>query len=214
MLGHPMQREWATRLAGRGKRELIQTMLVRSPHVGATEKLMLALEAYPLSYLLMASEYPTRIWILDRDEKLSSAAILTEEMRGRRWHSTRITIDECDGLTDVALGYVAMVTSWRSMLVMRHEFAHVATTFFAPRERAELGALYLQAQRTNHFLEPLARESIGEYLACALSAWFFEDLAKELASFDPLLFRFVRGLMRRAEGLSRSIEREASLAVN
>jgi len=207
-----MQREWAARLAGRGKRELIQSMLVRSPHVGATEKLVLALEAYPLSYLLMASEYPTRIWIIDRDEKLSSANILTTEMRERRWHSTQITIDECEGLTDVASGYVAMVTSWRSMLVIRHEFAHVATTFFAPQERAELSALYLQAQRTNHFLEPLARESVGEYLACALSSWLFEDLARELATFDPLLFRFIRGLIHRAEGFSRSIEREATLA--
>ncbi len=211
MVGYSTPYDWIVRLAGRGKRDLIRGMLVRSPHAGATEKLMLALEAYPLSYLLMASEYPTRIWILDRAEKLSSAEILTTEMRERRWHSTQITIDECEGLTDIAPGYVAMITSWRSILVMRHEFAHVVTTFFTPYERAELGVIYAQAQVTNRFLEPLARESIGEFFACALSYWFFEDLAHELAEFDPMLFRFIRSLMHRAEEFSRLIERESLL---
>lgn len=169
---------------------------------------MVALEPYPLVYLLLASEQPTRIWILDRDEKVSSADILTSEMRQRRWHSTQISIDECEGLTDATPDYVAMVTSWRSALVMRHEFAHVATTFFSPSERMELGHLYSLAHARNHFVEPLARESIGEFLACSLSYAFFDDLYRELAEFDPSLYRFVRGLLRRAEALSTAITRE------
>src|SRR6185437_201609 len=168
--------EMVPRLGGRSKRDLIQNMLARSPHPAATEKLMIALEAYPLVYLLLASEHPTEIWVLGRDEKVSSAEILTPEMRERRWHSTNMSIDECEGLTDAAPGLVAMVTSWRSVLVMRHEFAHVVTTFFTPDQRAGLSQLFLRARATNHFTEPLARESIGEYVACAISYLFFDEL--------------------------------------
>jgi hypothetical protein len=196
----------AARLRGRSKRELIQGMLVRSPRSEAAEKLMIALEAYPLLYLLLASEHPTNIWILDRGEQVSSAEILTPEMRERRWHSTNISIDECEGLTDAAPGFIAMVTSWRSLLVMRHEFAHVVTTFFTPDQRAMLTQLYIRAQALNHFSEPLAKESIGEYLACSMSYLFFDDLADELAHFDPALFRFVKRVLSRAEDASRSLQ--------
>ena len=197
--------EMAARLGGRSKRDLIQNMLKRSPLPAATEKLMLALEAYPLVYLLLASEHPTKIWVLDRDEKVSSAEILTPEMRARRWHSTNISIDECEGLTDAAPGLVAMVTSWRSVLVMRHEFAHVVTTFFTPDQRARLGQIFLRAQVTNHFTEPLARESIGEYVACAISYLFFDELRDDLLHFDPVLYRFVARLLSRAEDLSQTM---------
>lgn len=167
---------------------------------------MMALEAYPLLYLLLASEHPTCIWILDRGERVSSAEILTPEMRGRRWHSTQTSIDECEGLTDAAPGFIAMVTSWRSLLVMRHEFAHVVTTFFTPDQREMLARLYQRALALNQFIEPLARESVGEYLACSLSYVFFDDLSEELARFDPLLHRFVSRLLSRAEDVSRRIE--------
>jgi len=197
--------ELATRLRGRSKRELIQSMLVHAPHPQAAEKLMIALESYPLVYVLLASDHPTEIWILDRDEKVSSADILTPEMRGRRWHSTNISIDECEGLTDAAPGLVAMVTSWRSLLVMRHEFAHVVTTFFTPDQRVALTQLYHQACARDEFLEPLARESVGEYLACAMSYTFFDDLAPELVQVDPQLSRFVRRLLSRAEDLSQTL---------
>ncbi|HEX5416923.1 MAG TPA: hypothetical protein VFZ25_14765 [Chloroflexota bacterium] len=192
-------------LGGRGKRDLIADMLVRSPHPAATEKLMLALEPYPLVYLLLAAEFPTRIWIIDRDERVSSAEILTPEMRNRRWHSTAIHIDECEGLTDAAPHYLAMVTSWRSMLIMRHEFAHVMTTFFSPQERKVLIQLYNRAHSLNHFMEPLARESVGEYLACALGYTFFADLDEELARFDPALHRFVNRVRDRGEDFSRTL---------
>jgi hypothetical protein len=195
--------ELVRRLAGRTKRDLIRGMLVRSPHVQATEKLVLALEEYPLVYLLMAAEFPTKIWVLDRGELVSSAEILTPEMRRRRWHSTAISVDDCEGLTDVAPDYVAMVTSWKSLLVMRHEFAHVVTTFFSPFERDHLAQLYHRAGSRNHFMEPLARESIGEYLACSLTYTFFPDLSDELASFDPSLHRFVTRLRSRAEDYSQ-----------
>lgn len=183
-------------------------MLVRAPGDYAAEKLVIALEPYPLLYLLLANEHPTKIWILDRGEKVSSAEILTPEMRNRRWHSNNMSIDECEGLTDAAPGFVAMVTSWRSLLIMRHEFAHVVTTFFTPDQRATLTQLYLQARAANHFTEPLARESVGEYLACALSALFFDDLAADLARFDPRLNRFVTRLLSRAEDASQSLQPE------
>jgi hypothetical protein len=191
-------------LAGRSKRDLITGMLVRSPHPAATEKLMLALEPYPLLYLLLAEQHPTQIWILDRDEKVSSAGVLTPEMRTRRWHSWGLTVDDCDGITDAAPGYVAMVCSWKSLLVMRHEFAHVVTTFFTPAQRAILSGLYARALATNHFMEPLARESQGEYVACALTYSFFPDLAEELARFDASLFRFVVRLRQRADDCESS----------
>ncbi len=195
----------AERLGGRDKRELIQSMLVRSPHNAATEKLMVALEAYPLIHLLLASEHPTKIWVLDRGEKVSSAGILTPAMRERRWHSTNLSIDDCEGLTDAAPGLVAMVTSWKSVLVMRHEFAHVITTFFTPDQRAALTQLFLRARTINQFTEPLARESIGEYVACAISGFFFDDLREALLHLDPFLYRFVSRLLGRAEDLSRVI---------
>jgi hypothetical protein len=168
---------------------------------------MLALEAYPLLYLLQACEHPTRIWILDRGEVVSSAEILTPEMRSRRWHSTGITVDDCEGLTDAAPDYVAMVTSWYSLLVMRHEFAHVVTTFLSAEEREGLTRLYLRACYHDHFIEPLARESIGEFVACALTYTFFPDLSDELARFDPSLYRFLSRLRDRAEESGLEISR-------
>jgi hypothetical protein len=205
VVGYWLDHDLASRLRGRSKRELIESMVVRTPHLHASEKLIIALEPYPLLYLLLASEHPTRIWILDRGEAVSSAEILTPQMRGRRWHSTQISIDECEGLTDAAPGFIAMVTSWRSLLVMRHEFAHVVTTFFTPDERATLTRLYMRAHALNQFVEPLARESIGEYLACSLSYLFFDDLSEELARIDPPLHRFVTRLLSHAEDISRRI---------
>lgn len=205
VLDSRIRSDLADRLAGRTKRDLIGEMLVRSPHPAATEKLVYALEAYPLVYLLLAREFPTRIWIIDRGEPVSSAAILTPEMRNRRWHSTAIHVDECDGLTDAAPTHIAMVSSWKSLLIMRHEFAHVITTFFSPPERAHLTELYVRAQTRNHFIEPLARESIGEYLACSLTCTFFPDLDQELEQFDPGLHRFVTRLLQRAEDLSQTL---------
>lgn len=190
---------------GRSKREVIQSMVVRSPHLAATDKVVAALDVYPLSYLLLASDYPTRIWILDRGEKTSTAEILTAEMRGRKWHSTGIGIDDCEGLVDVAPSYLAMITSWRTLLVIRHEFAHVVTTFFSSEERATLARLFQRARTDNRFPEPLARESLGEYIACALTYSFFPDLDARLAHFDAPLHRFVTRLRARAEDLSATI---------
>jgi len=208
VVGDWLRQDLAARLRGRTKRELIESMLVRAPHAPAAEKLVIALEAYPLFYLLLASEHPTSIWIIDQGEKVSSAEILTPEMRRRRWHSTNITIDDCEGLTDAAPDFVAMVTSWRSLLVIRHEFAHVVTTFFTSHQREALGQLYLRAHALNLFPEPLARESVGEYFACALSYLFFDDLSQELAQFDTLLYRFVTRLINRAEDVSRGLQSE------
>ena len=199
------QRDLAILLGGRSKRDLIEQMLVRSPHPGATEKLMVALEPYPLIYLLLAAEFPTRIWIIDRGEPVSSAEILTNDMRNRRWHSTGIGIDDCEGLTDAAPTYLAMISSWRSLLVMRHEFAHVVTTFFSTQERGILTQLYNRAHTLNHFMEPLARESIGEYFACSLAYTFFDDLDEDLARFDPALHRFVVRLRGRADDFSQTL---------
>jgi hypothetical protein len=180
-------------------------MLVRSPNASATEKLVFALEAYPLAHLLLAGDYPTRIWVLDQGEKVSSAEILTAEMRGRKWHSAGISVDDCEGLVDVAPGYLAMVTSWRTVLIMRHEFAHIITTFFSAEERATLIQLFQRSRATNRFSEPLARESLGEYVACALTYTFFTDLNARLAQFDPSLHHFLTRLLARAEDLSATI---------
>jgi hypothetical protein len=205
VIGTPYAWVLATLLRGRSKRELILDMIVRCPRPTVAEKLVQALEVYPLSYLLLAREHPTYIWVLDRDEKISSAEILTTEMKRRRWHTANLAVDDCEGLTDASDSYVAMVTSWRSTLVIRHEFAHVVTTFITPLERSMLQQLYLRAMTHGQFVEPLARESIGEYLACGLTYTFFPDLADELVESDPGLHRFLTRMRSRAEDLSRWI---------
>ncbi len=192
----------SARLGGRTKRELIEGMISRSPHPAATGRLVTALEVYPLSLLLLAHDYPTKIWVLDRGEKVSSAGILTQRILHRRWHSTAIGVDDCEGLTDVAPGYVAVVTSWRTLLVMRHEFAHAVTTFFSESLRRQLHQLYEDARMRGQFTEPLAAESIGEYVACGLSYYFFPDLRAELRSTDPGLYRLIDRFIGQAEDLS------------
>src|SRR3990170_2650534 len=72
------------KLAGRTKRELIEGMLVHSPHQAATDKTIVALEVFPLYLLMLSHDFPTRLWILDRGEKPSSAAILNDAARNRR----------------------------------------------------------------------------------------------------------------------------------
>lgn len=193
------------KLAGRNKRQLIEGMIARSPHQIATEKLVMALESYPLLLLLLAKEYPTQIWLLDRGELPSSAAILNDQARRRRWHSQGIGVDDCEGLTDVVNGKVTIVVSWKTLLIMRHEFAHAVTTFFSPNIRRRLGLLYAQAKQRGVFAEPLAAESIGEYVACGISYQFFPDLSAELREVDAGLYRCIEGLLREAEELSALI---------
>lgn len=194
-----------TRLAGRTKKELIQGMIIRSPHHVATEKMLMALEPYPLLLLMLAHDYPTKIWILDRGEKLSSSEILTEEMRCRRWHSNGIGIDECEGLTDVAEGYVAVVVSWKTLLIMRHEFAHATTTFLSAKIRRRLERIFGEARARNCFTEPLAGESIGEYIACGMSYFLSPDLREELKDVDLDLHNLVEDILSQAEAISREI---------
>lgn len=193
------------RLGERTKRDLIKQMIVRSPHSNATEKAVAALEAYPLLLLLLACDYPTKLWILDKGEKPSSAGILNESILAKRWHSTNITIDECEGITDVVDNFVAMVVSWKTLLILRHEFAHAVTTFFSPSTRKQLQALYVGAKRRGEFTEPLAKESLAEYAACGLSYYFFPDLREELRATDGDLFNLVRGLVTEAEAVSTQI---------
>jgi hypothetical protein len=188
-------------------------MIVRSPHPQATEKLIAALEAYPLLLLLLAHDHPTRIWILDRGEKASSAQILTPQMRVRRWHSAGLGIDDCEGLVDVAPGYLALVTGWRTLQVMRHEFAHVATTFFSPATRHHFQRLYEEALRQDAFAEPLARESVGEYVACGLSGYLSDELRPGLQGTDPGLYRAVERFLREAEELSAKMATVAGAGV-
>lgn len=193
------------KLAGRTRRQLIDEMIIRSPHAGAKEKVHLALQEYPLFLLMMARDYPTKIWILDRGEKPSSADILSESARQKRWHSRGISLDQCDGMVDVINDYVAMVVSWKTMLIIRHEFAHVVTTFFSPKTRSELGALFENARARNRFVEPLAAESLGEYLACAMSFYFFPDLREDLREVDPDLHQLVAGILKEADEISEQI---------
>lgn len=189
-------------LGGRTKRELIDGMIVRSPHELATSRVLAALEPYPLLLLMLARDHPTKLWILDRGEKVSSAEILTPRILRRRWHSAGIGVDDCEGLTDVAPGYVAVVTTWRTLLVVRHEFAHAATTFFSDQVRQQLRQLYEAARLRGQFTEPLAAESVGEYAACGLSYCLFPDLRAELQSVDPGLHRLASRFLARAEEAS------------
>ncbi|MCL5961545.1 MAG: hypothetical protein M1358_19905 [Chloroflexi bacterium] len=193
------------RLAGRNKRDLIEGMIARSPHDLATEKMLLALEPYPLLLLMLAHDYPTKIWILDRGERLSSSEILTEEMRCKRWHSDGIGIDECEGLTDVAEGYVAVVVSWKTLLIMRHEFAHATTTFLSAKIRRGLEQLFGEAKARGSFTEPLAGESLGEYIACGMSYFLSPDLRQELRDVDLGLHDLVEDILAQAEAVSQEI---------
>lgn len=193
------------RLAGRTKRELIEGMIIRSPHQAATEKALLALQVYPLTLLMLAHDFPTKVWILDRGEKPSSAEILDERARKKRWHSARICIDDCEGITEFIDGYVAVVVSWKTMLAIRHEFAHAVTTFFSMETRHRLELLYRNARSSGNFVEPLAAESIGEYAACGVSYCFFDDLREELREKDPGLYDLVDDLLRQAEEISQLI---------
>ena len=202
------------KLAGRTKRELINGMITRSPHAAAAEKTLVALEVYPLFLLMLANDFPTKVWILDRDEKPSSAEILNDAARNKRWHSARICIDDCDGVTEFIDGYVAVVVSWKTLLAMRHEFAHALTTFFSPQTRHKLEHLYREAKMRGSFMEPLAAESIGEYVSCALSYYFFPDLREELQKVDPDLHDLIDGLLREAEEISLLISQPSEVPVN
>ena len=193
------------RLGGRSKAQLIEEMVSRSPHPAATSKLVMALEVYPTLLLMLAREFPTKIWILDKGEKPSSASILTASMKQRRWNSGGITVDECEGITDLAPGYIGMVVSWRTLMVMRHEFAHAATTFIPPRMRSELTQLYQQAKAEDRFIEPLAAENLGEYFACGLSSYYFEDLRQELVEMDPRLYQVLHRFHEGTEALSKDL---------
>ncbi len=197
--------ELRRRLGGRTKRQLIEGMIVRSPHAGATEKMVKALEVFPLLILMLAHDHPTKIWILDRGETPSSAEILNDEVRARRWHSKGLAIDDCEGLTDVVDNYVAVVVSWKTTLVMRHEFAHAATTFIAPRVRAEMERLFRNARSRARFVEPLASESLGEYVACAMSYYFFPDLKQQLREVDQDLHDLIEHMFQQAEMVSLAI---------
>ena len=193
------------RLRGRSKRDLIEGMIARSPHEPATSRMIEALEVYPLVLLMLAHDYPTRVWLLDKGEKVSSAKILTKRMLRRRWHSAAIGVDDCEGLTDVAPGYLAIVTGWRTPLLMRHEFAHAVTTFFSAATRRWLCHLYHEACLSGRFAEPLARESIGEYVACGLSYYFSPDLSAELRSVDPRLYDVIDRFVGEAEHISSRV---------
>ncbi|MBI2939686.1 MAG: hypothetical protein HYY04_04540 [Chloroflexi bacterium] len=194
-----------TRLRGRSKRQLIEATIARSPHEAATEKLILALEVFPLLSLLLAAEHPVRIWLLDQGERPSSAAILNETARQRRWHRSQIGPDDCEGLTDVVGGCVVVVVSWRTLLVMRHEFAHALSTFLSSGSRVHLRALYEAALQGDTFTEDLARESIGEYFACALGYYHFPDLRAELLATDPSLHDFIATILSHAEETSQQL---------
>lgn len=198
-------REMRRRLAGRTKRELVEGMITRLPHQPALEKTYVALEVFPLFLLMLARDFPTKLWILDRGEKPSSADILNDHVRNKRWHSSRICIDDCEGVTEFIDGYVAVVVSWKTLLAIRHEFAHAITTFFSATTRSTLEQLYRDAKKRNSFTEPLASESVGEYAACGLSYTFFPDLREELREVDPRLFDLMEDLLRQAEEVSDRI---------
>ena len=198
------------RLQGRSKTDLIEGMIARSPHRAATDRLVQALEVYPLLMLLLAHDHPTRIWLLEKGEKSSSAEILDEAARARKWHNAELGIDDCEGLTEVVGTSVVMVVSYRSLLVMRHEFAHVITTFFSPSARRSLRWLFERAKERGQFTEPLAAESLGEYVACAVSYLFFNDLRQELADVDADLLAAVAKLIGHSEQLSRRLDPEGT----
>ena len=208
MPSNRLTEEFKRQLDGRTKRQLIEGMIVRSPNNVATEKMVKALEVYPLLILMLAHDHPVKIWILDRGEAPSSAEILDEAAKNRRWHSNRICVDECEGLTDVVDNYVAVVVSWKTLLVMRHEFAHAATTFIGPSVRQELERLFREARQRRQFVEPLAAESLGEYIACGMSYYFFPDLREELQQTDPALHDLVAEMLRQAEVVSEDMVAE------
>jgi hypothetical protein len=199
-----------TRLGGRTKRDLVEGMIVRAPHQLAIEKTHIALETYPLFLLMLAHDFPTKLWILDRGERPSSAEILNDQIRQRRWHSRRICIDDCDGVTELIDGYVAVVVSWKTLLAVRHEFAHAVTTFFSTTVRNRLSRLYSEAKKRGDFIQPLASEGLAEYAACGLSYMFFHDLREELRIIDPDLFKVMENLLRQAEEISEIIAQPES----
>ncbi|MBI2939207.1 MAG: hypothetical protein HYY04_02115 [Chloroflexi bacterium] len=199
-------------LAGRTKRALIERMIVRTPHALASERLVDALSCYPLVLLLLAAAYPTHIWLLDNGEKVSSATILTNRMRFRRWHRQAINVDECDGLTDIGPGYLAIVVSSNSKEIMIHEFAHVVSTFLNPSVRDRLCNLFDRARQTERLLQPLAAESVGEFSACAFAAYFSPPAWTRLRVTDRTTYRLVADLFAEAERLSTALENPAAFA--
>lgn len=194
-----------SKLAGRTKHQLIEGMITRSPHAAATQKAVVAFEVFPLYLLMLAHDFPTKVWILDKGEKPSSAEILDDDARNKRWHSTRICIDDCEGVTEFIDGYIAVVVSWKTLLAMRHEFSHAITTFFSSATRHRLEQLYREAKRCGRFVEPLAAESLGEYVSCGFSYYFFPDLREELKEVDPELYNLIDNLLREAEEISSLI---------
>ena len=131
--------------------------------------------------------------------------IVADAKGGRESTRALRTHIQCDGVVDVIDDYVAMVVSWKTLLIIRHEFAHVVTTFFSPKTRSELGALFENARARNRFVESLAAESLGEYLACAMSFYLFPDLREDLRDVDPDLHQLIGGILGEAEEISEQI---------
>lgn len=183
------------------KARLIDGMLTHSPSDAARTRLHQALAVFPLYLLRLAHDYPTRIWLLDQGERLSSAAILGRSIGSRHRYGSRADIDKCEGLTTVVDRTVAVVSAWQSTLVLRHEFAHAVTTFLSAGARGRFVQLYERARQRGWFVEPLAAENPGEYTACALSS-YFEYRRQELFAVDPPLLAVVHQLVLEAEELS------------
>lgn len=171
-------------------RSTLGEMIARTPHDAATDALVRALDPFPPSVIDAAARLPTRIWLLDDDEDISSAAILTARMRRRRWYQHLASIDDYLGLTDVGPGYIAMVARWSLRSVIRHEFGHVVTAVLSPSERRKIADLFLGARLRRRFVEPLAARSVGEYVACGITAYVSPDRSEILREIDGPLVRF------------------------
>ena len=183
------------------KRALIRGMLVRSSCKEARARAYEALKAFPLFLLLLAHGYPTRIWLLDEGESPGSA--FHNLPQGRPPVGYPGDVERCRGVTVPVSGGVAIFSSWSSLLVLRHEFAHAVTTFLSPQARAEMLHRYRHALECDAFVEPLASLNPAEYAACAFSSYFIKERRERLEAVDPGLAATVCRLMTEAERVSR-----------
>lgn len=185
------------------KHSLIRGMVVRFSCEEARARAYEALRAFPLILLLLAHDYPTRIWLLDEGE--SPASVFHGLPLPARFASHPGEATQCEGVTLPVNGGVAIFSSWSSLLVLRHEFAHAVTTFLSPQARVEMLHRYRHALECSAFVEPLASLNPAEYAACGLSSYLTEERRERLEAVDPALAATVHRLMTAAERVSRML---------
>lgn len=171
-------------------------LISRSPHQAAAESARNVLRTYPPALLERAARRSVRIWLLDPDEPVASAAPLDARARARRWHNGTIGLDNCAGLTVPVPDGVLVIAPWHRPAVLRHELGHALSVLLTSAQRRRIERTYEKALARTSFVVPLAARSVGEYVACGLACFTDAGARHRLQQFDPALAAVLDELWR------------------